>query len=151
MILDILAHAERYIDIHPGFAKAFAFLRRADIGTLSAGKLTIEGDDIFALVQKDPGKLKQDARLESHNDYIDIQFLIDGNEEAGWKPREDCRKTLTPYKPEKDIAFFSDAPQTFLSFRPDMFAIYFPGDAHAPMISNGTVHKCVVKVRVAGR
>ena len=47
-----------------------------------------------------------------------------------------------------DIEFFFDPPQTYLALKPNMFALFFPGDAHAPMISDGAVHKCVVKVRV---
>lgn len=149
MILDTLANAETYMGFNPGFEKAFAFLRRAGLSTLDAGKYPIDGDDVFALVQKNPGKLTKDAHLEAHRNYIDIQFLIDGDEQTGWKLRDECKEVLQPYNVERDIEFFSDAPLNYLTLKPDMFTVFFPGDAHAPMISNGTVHKCVVKVRVA--
>lgn len=148
MILDTLANAETYLGLHPGFEKAFAFLRRAGLGKLEAGKYPIDGDDVFALVQKNPGKTTKDARLEAHRNYIDIQFLIDGDERTGWRLRTECKETQQVYSAERDIEFFSDPPLNYLSLKPDMFAVFFPGDAHAPMISNGTVHKCVVKVRV---
>lgn len=150
MILDNLSNAGTYTTIHPGFEKAFAFLRRADLADLDAGKHPIEGTDLFALIQKDPGKPKTDAHLEAHRDYIDIQFLIAGNEQTGWKSRNDCKESQEPYVADRDIEFFGDAPHTYLVLKPGMFTIFFPGDAHAPMISDGTVHKCVVKVRVAG-
>lgn len=149
MILDTLSNAETYLGLHTGFEKAFAFLRRADIGTLAAGKYVIDGDDLFALVQKDPGKTMKDAHLEAHRNYIDIQFLIDGDERTGWKLRNECKDVRQTYIAERDIEFFSDNPSNYLILKPDMFAVFFPGDAHAPMISNGPVHKCVVKVRAA--
>ncbi|MCL4540037.1 MAG: YhcH/YjgK/YiaL family protein [Bacteroidetes bacterium] len=150
MIQDTLSNAETYFTMHPGFEKAFSFLRRADLPALDPGKYAIEGDDVFALVQKDRGKNMKDAHLEAHRNYIDIQFLIDGNEQTGWKPRESCRTVLAPYSDERDIEFYADQPQTFLALKPGMFTVFLPADAHAPMISEGEVHKCVVKVRVAG-
>ncbi len=150
MVLDVLPNAGVYFAIHHGFEKAFSFLRRADLPDLAPGKYPVEGTDIFALVQKNSGKRKEDANLEAHRDYIDIQFLIDGDEQTGWSPLSSCKAVLTPYSVEKEIEFFSDPPQTYLALKPGMFTIFFPGDAHAPMIAEGTVHKCVVKVRVAG-
>ncbi len=148
MILDNLSNAETYFALNPAFKTAFAFLRRADLGSLKTGKYEIEGDNIFALVQTGPGKSKQEALLEAHRDYIDVQFLIGGIEQTGWKSRENCAAVQTPYDNERDIEFFFDPPQTYLALKPNMFALFFPGDAHAPMISDGAVHKCVVKVRV---
>jgi YhcH/YjgK/YiaL family protein len=148
MILDTLSNAETYIVLHTGFKKAFGFLRRDDLDSLNTGKHQIEGDNVYALIQKGAGKLREDALLEAHRSYIDIQFLIDGNERTGWKSRGDCRTAQTTYNDERDIEFFSDQPQTYLVLSPAMFAIFFPGDAHAPMISDGPLHKCVVKVRI---
>ena len=148
MFLDTLSNAETYYGLHTGFRKAFAFLRQEDLASLNTGKHQIESDNVFALIQKGTGKLMEEALLEAHRSYIDIQFLIDGNERTGWKSRGDCRTVQTTYNDERDIEFFSDQPQTYLVLRPAMFAIFFPGDAHAPMISGGTVHKCVVKVRI---
>ena len=148
MILDTLSNAETYYGLHSGFKKAFAFLRQEYLASLNAGKHQIEGDNVFALIQKGTGKLKEDALLEAHRSYIDIQFLIEGNEQTGWKSRDECRKIQTAYNDERDIEFVSDPPQMYLVLKPGMFAIFFPADAHAPMISEGTVHKCVVKVKV---
>lgn len=149
MILDTLSNAETYLAIHPGFEKAFAFLRRADVGSLGPGKYSIDAAEVFALIQKDPGRLRTDSHLEAHKNHIDIQFLIEGDEQIGWITRNDCKDSKQPYVAERDIEYFEDPPQTYLSLKPDMFAVFFPGDAHAPMISDGLVHKCVVKVKVS--
>lgn len=149
MILDKLESAETYFGLHAGFRKAFDFLHRADLISLDASRYLIDGEAIYALVQSGHGKERNKARLEAHRNYIDIQFLIDGNEQTGWSPRDGCRETYRAYDSERDIEFFSDSPQTYLTLKPGTFAIFFPADPHAPMISEGNVHKCVVKVRVA--
>ncbi len=149
MVLDRLENAEVYFGLHPGFSKAFQFLRRADLASLAVARHPIDSDRLYALTQKDNGKDEREAPLEAHMKYIDIQFLIDGDEHIGWKAREDCAVASLSYDEGKDIEFFSDSPQTYLALKPGMFAIFFPEDAHAPMISKGHVQKCVVKVRLA--
>ncbi len=147
MILDTLEHAETYFKLHPRFEEAFKFLRRPDLAGLDAAAHPIDKKEVYALIQNNAGKEKKDARLEAHRSYIDIQFLIAGSEQIGWKPREACGDVAQAYDGERDIEFFSDPPQTDLHLKPGMFAIFFPGDAHAPMVSEGVVHKCVVKVK----
>jgi biofilm protein TabA len=149
MILDRLENAEMYFGLHPGFGKAFQFLRRADLGKLPVARHPIDSDRVYALTQEGNGKDEREAALEAHKNYIDIQFLIDGDERIGWKAHEDCAVISRSYDEGKDIEFFSDVPLTYVTLKPGMFAIFFPGDAHAPMISKGHVHKCVVKVRLA--
>ncbi len=146
MILDTLEHAETYFKLHPRFEEAFKFLRRPDLAGLDAAAHPIDKKEVYALIQNNAGKEKKDARLEAHRSYIDIQFLIAGSEQIGWKPREDCTDVAQAYEGGRDIEFFGDTPQTYMQLKPGMFAIFFPGDAHAPMISEGAVHKCVVKV-----
>ncbi len=149
MILDKLENSDGYLRLHRNFEKAFEFLRRADLGSLNVATHPVDGKEVYALIQNNSGKDIKDARLEAHRVYIDIQFLVDGNEKIGWKSRQDCRNVALAYSSEKDIEFFSDSPQTYLTMKPGTFAIFFPGDAHAPMISDGNVRKCVVKVRAA--
>jgi YhcH/YjgK/YiaL family protein len=148
MIFDTLANADFYRSLHPGFEKAFEFLKRADLATMEKGTYEIDGKNVYAMVQGGPGKKSADARLEAHDRYIDIQYLIEGNERIGWKPRRECITTSSAYNSEKDIVFYGDVPQTTLAFVPGSFALFYPFDAHAPMISDGEVRKCVVKVKV---
>ena len=51
MILDTLARADRYFALHPGFARAFAFLRGAGLDALVPGRHPIDGDALFAIVE----------------------------------------------------------------------------------------------------
>jgi YhcH/YjgK/YiaL family protein len=148
MIIDRLENADRYCDMHPGFAKAFAFLRRSDLTELPAERHEIDGDRLFCMISKGPGRPRAEAKLEAHRKYIDIQYVIAGNEEMGWKPTADCRVVDVPYDAENDIGFFKDEPDSWNKVPPGSFVIFFPQDAHAPLVGNGQIHKAVLKIAV---
>jgi YhcH/YjgK/YiaL family protein len=149
MILDALAAAGRYETLHAGFRAGFAFLRRSDLLDLASGKHDIDGDRVFALINRDPGRGHAGARLESHRQYIDIQYLVDGSEEIGWRPTPTCQQTTEPYAEARDIMFFGDAPLTWIKLPVGSFMIFYPEDAHAPLAATGNNVKAVIKVAVA--
>ncbi len=149
MILDVLDNAHRYLALNPGFAKAVEFLLRPDLKELPVGKYEIDGDRVYATVSKDPGRKKADALLETHDRYIDIQLVVAGTDDIGWKPRSACKQPSGAYDQEPDAQFFADEPDAWLATKSGSFAIFFPEDAHMPLISPGQLHKVVVKVAVA--
>jgi YhcH/YjgK/YiaL family protein len=146
MIHDNLKNAEKYYDMHPRFKQAFAYLKQESLADIPDGKYEIDGDRIFAMIQKGMGQPKSEAKLESHRKYIDIQYVISGTDEMGWKPTSSCKSVDVPYDAEKDIGFFKDEPQTWTKVEPGYFTIFTPDDAHAPMISDGEIRKVVIKV-----
>ena len=146
MILDVLENAHRYLALHNGFAKAFEFLMRSDLKELPVDKYEIDGERVYGIVSKDPGRKKEDALLETHEKYIDIQLVLAGTDDMGWKPKSSCKHPSEEYDSEADIQFFADKPDAWLSTESGAFAIFFPEDAHMPLISLGQIHKVVVKV-----
>jgi YhcH/YjgK/YiaL family protein len=148
MILDILENAKLYIPLHNGFLKAFEFLKRPSLTSLQPGRHEIDGERVFALISKGPGRMKPDGKLETHRKFIDIQYIIAGADEMGWKPGSACTTPAGPYDPEKDIQFFNNEPDAWVLVHAGAFAIFFPEDAHLPLISRGAIHKVVVKVAV---
>jgi len=146
MILDVLENAHRYLALNNGFTRAFDFLMRPELKELPVDKYKIEGERVYAIVAKDPGRKKENALLETHEKYIDIQLVLAGTDDMGWKPKSSCKHPTDEYDPETDIQFFSDEPDSWLSTGSGVFAIFFPEDAHMPLISLGQIHKVVVKV-----
>ena len=86
------------------------------------GKVKLQGDDLVVNFSQTKPKTKEEAKLETHNQFIDIQIPLSGVEVMGYTAREDL--------PEAD------------------FAIFFPQDAHAPGVSPDGVKKVIVKVLV---
>ncbi|MDA1044708.1 MAG: YhcH/YjgK/YiaL family protein [Verrucomicrobia bacterium] len=148
MVLDHLENAVRYVAMNKGFAKAFEFLNRPDLETLPVGKHEIEGNRIYAMVAREQGRRQADALLETHEKYIDIQYVLAGPDNMGWTPKLSCARPAGEYDPKTDLQFFKDEPAVWLSTQRGMFVIFFPQDAHMPSISSGQIHKIVVKIAV---
>ena len=83
MIIDKLENAGRYILMHHGIAKAFSWLQITDLNTIVAGKYFIEGDNIFAIVQEYETLDAASEQMEAHQKYIDVQYMIRGEELVG--------------------------------------------------------------------
>ena len=150
MIIDVLSNSRRYEKMHSGFAEAFAFLHRPDLKDLPLGRHEIDGERVFAIVARDVGRKKEEALLETHEKYIDIQLVLEGLDDMGWRPGSLCLAPAGAYSLEEDIRFFADPPLVRQSVPPGMFAVFFPEDAHQPLIGEGTIHKVVVKVAAEG-
>ena len=148
MILDTLARADRYRALHPLFARAFAFLRSADLQALAPGRHAIQGERLFAIVEACAGRTRAEAKLECHRRYIDIQLVLQGIDEMGWKPVAACLDPATDYDAARDIRFFNDAPASWIATPPGAFCLFFPDDAHAPLVGMGMIRKVVVKIAV---
>jgi YhcH/YjgK/YiaL family protein len=148
MILSSLSQSDRYIALHPLFQRAFDYIRDTDLFALEPGRYKIAGDDLIAIVEKVTAKTKDMAKLEAHRKYIDIQLVLEGNETMGWKPLADCLNPISEHSLEKDIRFFHDAPVSYVPVPPDHFCIFFPEDAHAPLVGTGTIRKVIFKIAV---
>jgi len=148
MIFDILENAHKYFAINQGFEKAFNFLTRTDLKELPLDKYEIDGDRVYAIVSKDYGRKKEEALLETHEKYIDIQLVLEGTDNMGWKPKTSCIKASGEYNRETDAQFFADDPDSWITTKSGAFVIFFPEDAHMPLISSGQLHKVVAKVAI---
>ena len=149
MILDALANSTVYEKLHPGFNSAFYFLRKTDLATMSAGRYAIDGERLYAIVQEYETKPLAEGLLETHIRYIDIQYVITGEELIGYAPLAD-QTIQTPYDTDKDITFLEGAAEP-IRLRQGQFAIFFPHDAHMPSRTAGEparVRKVVIKVAV---
>ncbi len=148
MILSTLSLSSRFAPLHPLFPRAFEFIRNTDLLALEPGIYPIVGDDLFAIVENADGRSRADAQLECHRKYIDIQLVLEGTDEMGWKALADCHNPVSDYSAEKDIQFFHDAPATWIVTPPGAFCIFFPDDAHAPLVSTGNIRKVIFKIAV---
>jgi YhcH/YjgK/YiaL family protein len=145
MIIDKLENIARYESLNPLFGEAFRFLTSTDLHSVQPGKLTLQADDLWANFDVAPPKTIDDAKLETHDRYIDIQLPLSGSERMGYAPRADL--SPAPYDADRDIAFYEQKPQNYLDVQPGMFVIFFPEDAHAPAITPVTLRKVIVKVK----
>lgn len=149
MIIDQLENWRRYLNVHPGFKKAFQGLTHFASKPFVSGRHELWGPRLIAIVEAGEGRSRQHAPLEAHRRYIDIQFTYQGSEEIGWKHYNTCQSVKEAYSDERDIEFFADAPDLWLPLPVHSFAIFFPEeDAHAPLAGVAPVQKIIMKVAI---
>lgn len=122
------------------------FLAKTDFSRLEDGRHVIND---YMYVNVETYQTKEDALFEAHRDYIDIQYIISGEEKIGVTKYSDCTENI-PYDKERDIEFLNGEGE-FYPMRTGDYMILYPTDAHKPSISlneKATVRKAVVKVRV---
>lgn len=149
MILDKFENAGLYEGISENLKKGFDFLKNTDLLNAAAGKYEIDGTNVYAMVSEYESKAHQDCRLEAHQVYADIQFIVSGKEAIGYAPLKN-QEITTEYNSEKDIVFFA-GETVQLIMEPGMFAVFYPQDVHRPCMQiNGPekVKKVVVKVKI---
>jgi YhcH/YjgK/YiaL family protein len=147
MIIDTLENAGRYECLHTRFKAAFHFLNNTNLAAQQEGRFEIDGDRLFVLTQTYQTKPLEGGKLEAHRKYIDIQFVVSGEEYIGYAPLTD-QKPVEPFNTDKDIGFYhGDA--SFTKISAGMFAIFYPNDAHLPsryLQTTTSVKKIVIKV-----
>lgn len=148
MVVDTLAEASRYEPLHRGFRAAFDFLRDTDVRSLAEGRTVIDGDRLFALVQSYATQPVEGGKLEAHRTYIDIQFVVSGEEHIGYAPLGGLPPDA-PFDAEKDIGFYRGEAACLVKLSAGMFAVFYPHDAHLPgrhLTVPSRVKKVVLKV-----
>lgn len=146
MVIDKFENMAQYASLNLLFAEAMAYLEQTDLNALATGKVVLKEGELFVSIAQTKPKTKEEARLETHNEFIDIQIPLSGTEVMGYTPRAELPEE--EYDADKDITFYAGLAADYLAVEPGMFAIFFPQDAHAPGITPDGVKKVIVKVKV---
>lgn len=151
MIIDRLGNIEAYIGLSDRIEQALEILHETSFDEVEDGTYKVDGDDLFYMVMRYETKPYAEGVLETHRQYLDVQYVAKGQEIMGYAPLENLT-TETPYNAEKDFEFYHLTPNTTpVCFCQGMFGIFYPQDAHMPGRHIETVEnvcKVVFKVRV---
>jgi len=148
MIFDRIENYTLYAGISDRLLAAFHFLLESDLHNQPAGRVEIDGDNLFAIVQEYATRPADQGVWEAHRRYIDVQFMLDGRERMGFANLSTMQ--LGEYVPEKDFQPMQGAGSTVEMF-PGSFVVFFPEDGHMPGLTiqyPEKVRKVVVKVKL---
>lgn len=149
MVFDGIHNAEIYYGLGDGIKKALQFIKDTDFETMEAGKIEIDGENIYAILSKYNTKDPDDGKWEAHQKYVDVQYIVSGNEDFGFV-NIDYLDEATEYDEENDVQFF-EGEGDYIQLHEEEFVILYPHDVHMPCLSiekSEEVLKVVVKVRV---
>ena len=149
MIVDRLERAELYYGMGDRIATALRWLQKHADEPLDEGKHTVRGETIYALVQNYEPKAAEDASIEAHRKYIDVQYVAKGIERMGWADVGTVQEKGA-YDAEGEFQFYTGST-SWVTATAGTFMIFMPQDAHVPGVStegSGRVRKIVVKVAI---
>jgi YhcH/YjgK/YiaL family protein len=149
MILDKLENAVLYFGLSKHLQEGLNYLLSTDFEKLAPGKYFLDGENLIANMNEYETKSEAECKLESHLKYIDIQYLVEGEEMIGYLCKGDQQPTEA-YNPDKDVQFYKEKT-TFFKLEKGQFVIFFPTDLHQPgiMVSEPVnARKVVLKVAV---
>lgn len=152
MIVTDVAHLAEQATLTPALQKALSFLQALPSQPLADGRIEIDGSNVYALVLSYQTEAGGDWVFEGHRKYLDIQYVLSGEEVIGWAFLDRAAVTM-PYDPEKD-AWLGTVPATEITpvlLAAGQLVVLYPTDAHAPKNAagaEGPVKKIVVKVAV---
>lgn len=150
MIYDKIDNIETYAGISSDILLGLKWLR--DVNSDIANGVYEINPSVKAIVSEYTTKEINGNGYEAHREFIDIQYLISGEEVVNSLPLEYLNE-LKAYNKESDAAFYVETgikPQELLLGN-GYFAILFPQDGHMPQLcvnTPGFVKKVVVKVKI---
>lgn len=150
MVFDELKNCGIYEPLNKNLSKAFEFLRQFEANPLDVGRVDIDGNTVFALVQAYESMPAEQRGWESHRQYIDVQYVSRGREAIGWA-RMGALVQNGEYQKDKDLCCYEDGPATLLRCEAGTFAVFFPEDVHKPgcaLDGSAAVKKVVVKIKI---
>ncbi len=148
MIVERLDEARQRLGGHPRLAEALALLSRPEVLALPAGRHPVDGDVLFVNVVRGQGLGQAAYKLEAHRVYLDVQYVVSGQEILGWRQTSSCTTVAEPYDAQRDVEFYADPVERWLAVPPGSLVVCLPEDAHAPQAGTGPIHKVVVKLRL---
>lgn len=148
MVLDSLENLKNYEGLNPHFSKVISFIENSDLTTLPIGRNEICGDLVYANVMEAKPKTKEEAFIEIHRKYIDIQIPISHDEIMGYTPIAELPSA--DYSDADDVAIYPVGmpARDYFNVHKGEFTIFFPQDGHAPAITATPLKKVVIKVAV---
>ena len=125
----------------------FAFLSSNDLENLDLGEHQIEPGRCWVTISEYIPKSTDEGNIESHRKFIDLQYVLRGNEKMGLAGNVTVRKK---YNQERDVAFWNSNDITYYPATSDVFFLFFPSDIHQPSVRTDSDmmrrRKIVVKI-----
>ncbi len=150
MIYDKIDNLEIYAGISEDIRLGLEWLRGVN-SDIEIGVYELS-PRVKAIVSEFTTKEVNENGYEAHRDYIDIQYLISGQEKICCLPLEYLKETKA-YNKDIDAAFYreADVKRQEMIIGNGYFAIFFPQYGHMPCLCVNELvpaKKIVVKVKV---
>ncbi|MEW9206081.1 N-acetylneuraminate anomerase [Citrobacter werkmanii] len=138
--------------LHPVLQEALTLAVAARPQEKPPGRYELQGDNIFMNVMQFATQSPEQKKAELHQQYIDIQMLLSGEERILFGMTDSARQCEEMHI-EDDYQLCSQiADEQAMVLKPGKFVIFMPGEPHKPgcaVEEPGEIKKVVIKVRAS--
>jgi YhcH/YjgK/YiaL family protein len=149
MIIDKIENVSQYYGLGSKIKVALEYLHNTDFSVMQKGRYDVMGNDVFALVvESSTSPFGAENEWESHIEYIDVHFVVEGVEVIGYANIKDLNLT-TVCEGEDGILYTGEG--NHIKLTKGMFLFVGPEDGHMPLLCDkapGELKKVVMKIRV---
>ncbi|MCF0156224.1 MAG: YhcH/YjgK/YiaL family protein [Veillonella sp.] len=133
--------------------RALDFLKNTNLHALEPGSYELEPNrKMYVNIDEVHTRVWEDTKPESHKDYIDIQYMVSGEEDQGFftiREEEPVESHV-----DRDLYFYEPTSEDegLIHLAEGNFTVFFPQDAHRPLVATVApilIRKAVVKVHVS--
>ena len=138
--------------LHPVLQQALTLAIAANPQEKTPGRYALQGENIFMNVMHFTTQSPEQKKAELHQQYIDIQMLLSGEERILFGMTDSARQCEEVHI-EDDYQLCSQiADEQAMVLKPGKFVIFMPGEPHKPGCVVQTpmdIKKVVIKVRAS--
>ena len=147
MIIGKIEELDNYKGLSERIGRATEFLLNLN-PEIPVGKHIIDGDDIYANVICGETSSMEEVKFEAHRKYLDLQYVIDGEEIMVYAPINNCFQE-TDYNEESDYCLLNGKGSE-IKVKAGEFYLLYPFDAHAPAkgYQKTKFKKIIVKIKL---
>lgn len=152
MIFDSLSNAKQYKGLNEKIDKLFQELQKFTSKNYPDGALKLDGDDLYMIFGDYETHDRKEAIMEAHKQYIDVMYMVEGEETIYVKQTDEIAHITKEYDYEIDALLGDlDDDATPIKLKEGQFVVLFPQDAHSPACVVDKpirVKKIIGKVRI---
>lgn len=152
MIFDTIENAKTYKGLNARIDRALEEVAKYTPENYTVGRVELEGEDLFLNLASYDTHPKSEALAEAHRQYIDVMYMVEGEEIIYVKPTDKLQNITKEYDPSIEALLGDlDEDATPVRLQAGSFVVLFPQDAHSPACcvdAPATVKKIIGKVRI---
>ena len=136
--------------LHPALQDALTLALAARPQEKAPGRYELQGDNIFMNVMTFNTQSPVEKKAELHEQYIDIQLLLNGEERILFGMAGTARQCEEFHHEDESQLCSAIENEQAIILKPGMFAVFMPGEPHKPgcvVGEPGEIKKVVVKIK----
>ena len=133
--------------------KIIDIIEKTDFTKKDDGTYKIDSEDFYYIITTyNTSKNIEEKPAEAHRKYIDLQYILYGEEKIGFADYRNPKMLFKDYNEDNYIELFSRIEdEGFFILKKSMYAVFFPEDVHRPGMTNKEgrgVRKIIFKIPV---